>query len=409
MPAAFARLKQMLAVRRVAGTLPRMRRLLAAFATPIILAQTPAPAPPPSWWMPTAGSGWIAIAPAKGHRPHLIIPVTIDGEATWALVDTGFNPMTLSKRFADAHRLPLTLQGQPESFGGPTAFYSTPAVTMAIGDVRTAQPQPFAVTDLDSLADLDLHPFDAVIGLALLGRVGWEVDEDGQRIRFVPPGTLPMTHPAPLRPGPDGGRLVTDLDLGPIGSTPAGVDTGSDDDLTLSTSLFARAGVPVLTDSASAGAGGLFVERLGRLGRATVGGATVTGPLTTESDQVSRVMGEPAMIGMGLMSRFNLRVDLPAGKMELVPRTTPVRPAPKSTVGAQGPLKQDRKMIVHVMLNSPAAAAGLKAGDAICAVNDRPMSRALYDSGWGTVPPGVRYTLRLCDGRTIALVTRAFY
>lgn len=60
------------------------------------------------------------------------------------------------------------------------------------------------------------------------------------------------------------------------------------------------------------------------------------------------------------------------------------------------------------MANSPAQAAGLTSGNSICAVDGLSLTDPMIAS-WRAAAPGKRYTLKLCDGRTITLTTRAFY
>lgn len=306
-----------------------MRRLLALLVAPLLLADAaPRAINKASWSMPVAGSGWIAFE--RLPSGHILIPITLNGEPAWAIVDTGFRDLTINSRWAAAHHLALVPWGSTLSAGGTTTFYQVDGVSMAVGNARTAVPGGFAAVDLGSVPTLMGRPIDAIIGLDLLNIFGWEVDEDGARFRLVPGGLLVFSRPAPVRLGPDGpgkisDRLVTDVRIGSSGPVPAVVDTGSDVDLEITPAIAAAAGVHASTDRESNGAGGAFIEKIATgqpvdaLGR-QMNGLTVA--ISRPASGMTRPL-LPAVIGMGALHRFNLRVDLTRGLMQLDDRRTP--------------------------------------------------------------------------------------
>lgn len=369
-------------------------------------AAADAPAVEPTFWLPDAGSGWIDFDPGEGGQ--VVIPVVLNGQPARALVDTGFDQLVLSKAFADAHHLALTPLNKPMGFGGASQLYTTPGMSLDIGAVRTTRPGAFIVTDFDHVRGAGLD-FDAVIGLALLGRLEWQLDEDHHRFRFLPSRAQPIVDGTPVQLGLGGSRLVTTIGVNGTPLPFAMIDLGSDDEISLPPTAMQQAKVHVDTDLMAAGAGGAVVEPVGRLGSLTIGGQQVEGAHATGDAGWFPGSDIKALIGMGILQRYNLTVDVPAGMMKLTPRTIPARPKPKSTSGIQGTYADGRLLIAHVMKNSPAEAAGLKAGDAICGLDDKPMSQQLNDQHWGRAAPGTRYTVKLCDGTTRQLVLRDFY
>lgn len=127
----------------------------------------------PVFWIPDAGSGWIDFDPES----DLIIPVVLNGRPTKAMIDTGVDQLVVSKAYADAHHLPLTLWAKPESVGGATQLYTTPSVTLDVGGIRTVKPAAFTVTDLSRLNAVGLTDVEVVIGLPLLGPFEWQIDQ----------------------------------------------------------------------------------------------------------------------------------------------------------------------------------------------------------------------------------------
>ena len=187
------------------------------------------------------------------------------------------------------------------------------------------------------------------------------------------------------------------------------IDTGSDDAVFLTQVTADQIGFRPLTDVAALGVGGAVVQPLGQLDDVAIGSSRAAGVYATSGD--GSWLGQPieAMIGMGFLQRYNMVVDVPAGRMQLTKRVTPVPPMPKSTSGVQGMYANGSLKIMHVMKGSPAETAGLKKGDQICTLNGKPMSQQLADSHWGRSFPGTQYSITLCDGRSRSLTTSAFY
>lgn len=378
---------------------------------PALVMPQPAAAPrmQPSWWIPDAGSGWLDFTPRESG--HILVRVTLNGEPVWALLDTGFDTMAISKRFAAAHHLATVPWTRPLSFGGVTPFDLVDGVSMTIGDVHTQAPGTFAAVDFAAIESQLGLQFDVVIGLQLLNHTAWEIDEDRHRIRLAPSGTVPIGDGVAIHQGPASSRLLTSLRIDGTDLPATMIDTGAEEAFILTRRAAERIPIKPVTDIASEGIGGIEIEELGHATDTVIGsqsfGAQDLHILDAESILGSK--GVESLIGMGILRRYNLVIDPSAGKMQLSARATAVPPPAKSTTGVQGMYADARLTIVHIMKNSPAEAARLKAGDAICAIDGKPMSQQLFDSHWGRAAPGTRYRLTLCDGRIVRLVTRAFY
>ncbi|WP_322962971.1 aspartyl protease family protein [Sphingomonas fuzhouensis] len=393
------------------------RKLLVAYAAIVGVmpvqaqdATTPLPATftnPPLFWIPDAGSGWIDFNP-EGN--HIVIPVMLNGQPAKAMIDTGFDYLAVSKSYADAHHLPLTPWGKPPlSVGGPTQYYTTPSVAIDVGVFRTIKPGAVTVLDLSNLAVSNLKGVDVVIGLPLLGPFEWQVDQDHHRFRLMKSGTIPLSDGIPIRVGPNNSRLVTDISVNGKSVSPVMIDTGSDDPMSLSARIAEVAGFKPQTDIASIGAGGTATQPLGRVTDFMIGQHKVADAYATIEFSGWVGSGIQALVGMGTLRAYNMTVDLTAGQMTLEPRTRPAAPIKRSRDGIQGFVRDGRWAIAHVMRNSPAMTAGLKAGAEICAIDGRPVSQELLDGYWSRAASGTRHVLKLCDGPSRAITLRSFY
>lgn len=363
----------------------------------------------PTFWMPHAGSGWVDFKSAEGGQ--ILIPVVLNGQAARALIDTGVDQMLVSKEFVATHHLAVIPGGTVGSFGGSSRYDYATDISLDVGALRTTVPGAFIVMDLSSARrGGNIDAFDVIIGLALLARLGWEIDQDHHRFRFFRSGTVPIADGIAVHIGPNKSRLLTDLQVNGKPITPTMIDTGSDDAISLPTATAREVGFKAETDIAASGLGGLAVLPLGKLSEVQIGRerlddvySTVGG--TNWYDEA----GVKAMIGMKILQDYNMIVDAGSGKMQLAERALRPPPQPKSTLGIQGIYVDGKLPIVHVMKNSPAADAGLKDGDAVCAVNGEAMSQALMDRKWARAAPGSRYQLRLCNGTSHYMTSRTFY
>ena len=391
--------------------------LLAACAaafTPIsaIHAQEAPPALPgtftdrPVFWIPDAGSGWIDFDPES----DLIIPVVLNGRPTKAMIDTGVDQLVVSKAYADAHHLPLTLWAKPESVGGATQLYTTPSVTLDVGGIRTVKPAAFTVTDLSRLNAVGLTDVEVVIGLPLLGPFEWQIDQDHHRFRLMRSGSIPVADGIPIRVGPNNSRLVTNVSINGKSVSPTMIDTGSDSEVSLSSAAAQRTGFKPQTDIGSVGAGGTVVQPLGRLTDFMLGKNKVPDAYATVEHANWWGSKEiQALVGMGVLRAYNMTVDLTAGRMLLEPRVPSLKPAYRSTSGIQGYTRNGRLSVAHVMSRSPAAAANLEPGDEICAIDQRAVSKNLVEDYFAHAAPGTKHVLTLCDGTSRTITLRSFY
>lgn len=359
----------------------------------------------PTFWMPNNGSGWIDFVPNENGQ--IIIPVTLNGVPVRALVDTGVPQMVISKSFADAHHLPLTPWGKINSFAGSTDNYITSNISLSVGALHTTMPGTVGVTDLGSVTQRSIGNFDIVIGLLILGDVGWEIDQDHHRFRLFRSGSIKIERPIPLRLAQS--RLFTNVTIDNHDVTQVVIDTGSDEQVYVSEDLAKSIDFKGRTDLAAAGVGGIAVQPFGKLTSFRIGERSVPVAYATVGGDRFKAEGGKASIGMGVLQNYNMVVDPPGGKMTLTPRSIPLPEFSKSTSGVQGTYQDGRITIVHVMKNSPAAKIDLKAGDQICSINGKPMSESMVNNHWGRAAPGTRYELGLCDGSTRKMTLQSFY
>jgi S1-C subfamily serine protease len=185
------------------------------------------------------------------------------------------------------------------------------------------------------------------------------------------------------------------------------VDTGAGGAVILKKSFIEKAGINAARLRPAAdglGVGGALEQRAGRLARVEIAGIAFDNPVTLFSLATSGALGDPisdGLIGGEILDRFKLIVDYPHSRFLLVPTSRVHDPFESDMSGALLAVRDPSFEAIHVVSvlpDSPAAEAGLKAGDEIRTVNGQPV-RALD-------LPSIRRDLRAPGKRTTVTVKR---
>jgi len=190
------------------------------------------------------------------------------------------------------------------------------------------------------------------------------------------------------------------------------IDTGDDSSVAITKGAWQKLGAPLrLTDIASMGlSGDMLLSDLGRVDGVRFGSKSFDKvPVMFEPEPL--VLGDEARIGMKLLDRFNVFLDMGQRVMILSPRSVPPTPDPVTMSGIQGAWSDAGLQIVHVMKGSPAEALRLRAGDRICSIDGTKITADERSPlrKWSLGPAGKVISLTMCDGRTLPITLREFY
>lgn len=332
----------------------------------------------------------VAVLPVEIQNGQIVARVEIPDAGTLKMfVDTGASGTVLDREaaghlglaFDDALR--ARVRGAAASIDvevirGP--------LLLRLGGAELEVPRAAAMP-LGSLSRRLGWRLDGVLGADLFRRYVVEIDYAGGEITLHEPASFEPPRRASVvaldfhrglptlratLTAPDGRRLTGRFHL----------DSGAAASLVL-TRHFAEAhglpaALPRTIEVPAHGASRATSHAVGRLRSLTLGGVTLPGPLAAFSRAAEGPLADPAVAGVvggKALERFTVTLDLPRRRMYLEPNGDLREPdrlvGTGLTLSAQGETF-DRYTVVAVIATGPAGRAGIRPGDRLLAVGDRP-------------------------------------
>jgi predicted aspartyl protease len=382
--------------------------LYASLASVAVARGTPFECPshdmgPPLQLMPRSGSGWIPVR--EDLDGDILVPVRVNGIAATALMDTGAPETVLGQGFAD-RILKRTAGAHYEQDQRGRRLAASISIKLRAVKFRSSD-----TYELDApIESGEAKPqFDLILGHDLLQWLRWEVDFDRHRTRFSCGGQSPLRHDLPVYDLDGMPRFFTVLTLNGTDVKDLLIDTGGGLDLLIPPSLAERLDLTPVSDVKLYWMG-RHMAQLMRMQSLRLGPYYRGERIVDVSAEVAPVWDPTGSVGIGVLGEFNFVFDPVAGWMQLSPRhsVSPLRKHP--TTGLQLTYYGGQYKIIHVMLNSPAAAAGIAAGDKICGIAGLKLSGSQAQRQWLEFPSkGSRLSLTMCNGKNFRFIARPFY
>ena len=382
-----------------------MRRALATvLAAALLVAAGPPPGPAPA---PSA-----AIAFQFPIERQIVFPITIAGKPAEAWLDSGAGATVVDTAFA--RRLGLSLGAPIQAHG----------VAGEVRDVRLAEADVTAgglsmagrrvvVMDLSGVQRMVQRPVQVLLGRDVFDQAVVDIDFAARTIRLLPrDGFVPPPEPPlPLKPSGDlrsvpisvrGVPMAAILDLGNAG--------GLLIDQSFAEHYALLKGRPLSTNL-GVGADGAREELQASLDDLRVAGVRLDGaPVTATPNLASKA---PANLGLQVLSRFHLVIDFAGDRIWMTPYPdAATRPFRKNRAGLVLIPQGGRMVVDYVAKASPAERAGWKKGEAIAAIDGRPVPDGFAGEEaalWVTGPAGQAVTLTMTDGRRRTLTLADYY
>ena len=313
--------------------------------------------------------------PIQVRSGHVYVDVEINGKGPFHfLFDTGaLNVLTP----AAAKRLDLAVRGDVEATGtgGAQGGGSAKVDSVQLGGL-TLSNQTFYVLDLPP-GTSDAAPVDGLIGFDWLDRFPARLDYAKATLTFYPDKGARYVGPAaPTRLYFRGRTPQINGKVDGIDGR-FSIDTGSSGSLTLSAPFVADHDLAMRYHArtrvmSARGIGGPVYARLARAELLDLGGATARRPVTFLSQQTTGTSARQdtaGNIGFGVLRQFTLFFDYPRKQIYFEPNAQWGQPDLADRSGLRLERSEKAFTVAFVAEDSPAAAAGLKSGDRIVAVN----------------------------------------
>lgn len=369
--------------------------------------------------LPPAAVSWTAASQSvpfdlfRGNR--VVAAGTINGEPVDFILDTGAGVTTVDRAFARSIGLPAGQTVSAQGVGGTVEAELVDGVSLTIGALKLDK-TTVLVLDLASVSRGIGRPVPVVLGRELFDNAIVTLDwKAGQMIVARPEGFVPPAGAKLVELGRGGDRLNT-IPVSIDGAPPveAHLDLGSGSALILPKRYWeSNSGLTRLpyANSEAGGVGGMHGTRLVTVGKVTIAGETFTSvPASLSEAKNSHAVDQPN-VGIGLMKPFRMTMDLGRDRLYLEPIANP--PAfQRDRAGVRSELRGKELELVFVSPQSPAAAAGLKKGDRVVAIDGQPISAGFFEGpggSWNQRPAGERVALTMADGRTIRLALANYY
>ncbi|MDR3444867.1 aspartyl protease family protein [Dyella sp.] len=363
-----------------------------------------------------------AVSPMQLEGGALLIHVSINGKGPMPFIlDTGGHAILTDDA---AKKLGLTSTGKGVSTGsGPgsmtTAYTQVQHLTIGDADVKDltflVMPYPYSFYERGTR-----EPIAGILGLEIFERFAVTFDYDKQQLILQPfdhgqapaegegsPVTLRFTDDMPLVSASlDGKQGMFGVDTGNSGYTLMFPQWAEREGLA---TRYLK-GVPV----SGGGVGGSFVSRFSHARSLQLGDQHVSPALAQLTPPDAGATGNPTEagnIGQDVLARFTVHFDYRRQRMYLQPREVAShwQYATAGLRANRSAEQRDRLKVSWVVPDSPAAAAGLKQGDEIVAVNGKPAAEiSSYDlrDEVNHREEGAPLSLTLADGRILTMRLR---
>jgi hypothetical protein len=344
-----------------------------------------APPPPPARDFGFLGGQKSTTVPFKLINNHMYIEVKLNGRGPYELLfDTGgSNVITPTV----ARELGLKLEGAVQGRGAGEKSMDvsfTKIERMEIGGAVLDR-QSFASIPLESFGDIEGKPITGIFGYEVFKRFVVRTDYERNQIVLIEPNGF--AYQGPGKRVPFELKETIPIVAGDIDGIPGSfqLDTGSRSTLDLMTPFVAKNNLisrynPKLQGVNGWGVGGPARSWIVRGRRFTFGGVSVEEPVVAFSQATAGAMAETytaGNVGAGVLKKFNIVWDYPRHQIFFERNNHYNERDVFNRAGLWANLGGGGFVVIDVYAGSPAAEAGLKAGDQIMAIDGKAAQREL--------------------------------
>jgi len=344
---------------------------------------------------------------------HILLPITINGVAIEAVLDSGAGVTVLDRSFADAKGIHSFGRSKGQGLSGQIEA-SRATADLKVGDQVMAARHVW-VMDLSAVGKAMHRPVQMILGRDAFEQGVVDIDFRDHSLAFAPPaGFRPPPGASSLTITRSHGLPTIPVMVGAGQAVQATFDLGNGNALILTDKFADSEGLlrnrPVST-GVSYGADGAVATHLATIDSFSLAGVTFHSVPAVVAPRPNAEA--PVNVGTEILSRFHLFVDFQKAQLWLQPYPDAAEVAfRKNRAGLVGLVEGDRWKVVHVATGGPGAAGGWQVGDLVTAVDGHPVGADFESSGlsrWMNAPAGRTVELSLADGSKRRLTLADYY
>lgn len=321
--------------------------------------------------------------PARFVNRLVLVDVSVDGRAPAPfLLDTGSDVTVIDRRLLNELKLPVITNALARGAGGTVNTTFVRGKSIDLGPLHIENPA-FLALDLGAFDDITNSRIHGIIGLDSLEDLALRIDYPAKRVEIGRSGMFTSAHARVLPLRRRENLCGVDIQIGDAAPVPVLLDTGMSGSLSLEFTEAARRGVsadPMRRNEWRVGVGGGSSSQVANVPWVGVADRSIP--------RVEMVLAKPAgmfagAIGGGLLRFFQVTIDFGSSTVLFCDSPSPaVELARGNTTGVRIDFRYDWMRegvrVECVRSDTPAARAGLRAGDMITAIDGEP----LRSMGW---------------------------
>ena len=338
----------------------------------------------------------------------------INGSDTEMMLDTGASSTVLDTKFARSLGIAAARKFAIRGAGGRTPGELGLGVTIQVGGL-TLRDAGVLIMDLTPIATAIGRPIPVILGHDAIDAGPVRIDFPGRTMTFIAADTFVAPKNAQVLPlGHDGPFRAVGMSVAGLPSVSATFDIGNGGTIVLAKSYWttqpALASLPY-AQSVIGGVGGFKPARRVTLPEVQFAGQTLKAVPALLNEDADALPTEGGNVGIEMLKPFVVTADYANDRIYAEPSAA-WEGFRRERAGLMTMHHGDRLRVPFVSKDGPAAAAGLKAGDEIVAIDGRKIGGDFYatrDAEWNMAPAGTKVVVTRADGSDVALTLRDYY
>lgn len=304
----------------------------------------------------------------------IFLPITVNGNVTYMIVDTGAGFSVLDEAVAKEFGLTIENVRVMERPGGEVRLGSISSLGFAVGNYSVQMPIAAANLSEGGFNDYIGRPCAGILGYDFISQYGFFIDYEKKQLSLYDPSTFDATGGEKIALSIREGMPVVAGSIKHRDSSIKGdwlVDTGSMMSLGLNESFFSAnlSNKTKPVESVAVGFGGSTPGKMYKLDAFNLAGNNFSDIVAGHAEDGINDETFDGVLGGELLSRYQLSFSYASGEMYLTGNSSLKRPIRWDLSGMLLAQREEGIEVLHVYKGSPADRSDIQTGDYIESIN----------------------------------------